>query len=81
MEVIFTTFTAKKGSKKGSLYVCDYLGNTLHRVELPDSLGNPTPNGCLAAPVVEDIDGDGTCEVVLNTYYSALVVYDLNNCV
>lgn len=76
-EVIFTTFTEKKGSKKGSLYVCDWQGKTLYQTELPDSLGNPTPNGCLAAPVVRDIDGDGQFEVVLSTYYSALVVYTL----
>ncbi len=76
-EVIFTTFTAKQGTKKGSLYLCDDQGNTLFRTDLPDSLGNTTPNGCMASPVVRDIDGDGTYEVILNTYYSALVVYQL----
>lgn len=76
-EVMFTTFTLKSGTKKGSLYLCDGQGNTLFKTELPDSLGNPTPNGCLAAPVVADLDGDGQPEVVLSTYYSALVVYNL----
>ena len=34
-------------------------------------------DGCLAAPTIGDVDGDGQPEIVLGTVYAGLVVYDL----
>lgn len=79
-EVIFTTYTQIQGSKRGSLYIADSTGNVLQQVELPAApdgfyTGN---NGCMAAPVVVDLDGDGKLELVLQTSLNGITVYDLN---
>ncbi|MEG2455926.1 MAG: VCBS repeat-containing protein, partial [Oscillospiraceae bacterium] len=76
-ELIFTTYTDKLGTKAGSLYVCNYKGQVLHRVPLPQSLGTNIPNGGICSPVVKDIDGDGVFEVVFNGFYSGVTVYNL----
>lgn len=79
-EVIFTTFTQKTGTKKGSLYITDGSGNVLQKLVLPDTsdTSNPVPNGCMAAPTVADVDGDGKAEIVLHTCLSGVTVYDLD---
>ena len=77
-EIVFATHTQKNGSKKGSLLIADTQGNVLQRVELPDSLGDPIPNGCCIPPVIADVDGDGKIEIVLHTYLSGVTVYDLD---
>ena len=77
-EIVFATHTQKNGSKKGSLLIADTQGNVLQRVELPDSLGDPIPNGCCIPPVIADVDGDGKMEIVLHTYLSGVTVYDLD---
>lgn len=78
-EVIFTTYTQKTGSKKGSLCIADANGALLQQVTLPDAAdtSSAAPNGCMAAPVVVDMDGDGKLEIVLQTYLSGVTVYDL----
>lgn len=50
----------------------------MHKIELPDTKEpGMYPNGAMAAPVVDDIDGDGAYEIVINTLHSAICVYDL----
>jgi hypothetical protein len=53
------------------------MGHVLHEVDLPPAFGGADWNGSLAAPTLEDIDGDGELEVVLNTVHSGFVAYDL----
>lgn len=79
-EVIFTTYTQKQGTKKGSLYIADNKGNVLQKVELPAATdtSNTVPNGCMAAPVIADVDGDGKVEIVLHTHLAGVTVYDLD---
>lgn len=79
MEVVFTTYTQKTGSKKGSLCIADANGQLLQQVELPAATdtSHTVPNGCMAAPVVCDMDGDGKMEIVLQTYLAGITVYDL----
>lgn len=80
LEVIFTTYTQKTGTKKGSLCIADGEGNLLQQVELPDTAdtSNSVPNGCMATPVIGDVDGDGRAEIVLQTCLSGVTVYDLD---
>lgn len=79
-EVVFATHTPKHGTKNGSLYIADNKGNVLTRLELPAVVGaaGVEPNGSIAAPVLADVDGDGAVEIVLHTYRSGIVVYDLD---
>ncbi len=80
-EVIFTSFydsTQDYGNIRGSLYILNYEGKLLHKLELPDTKEpGMYPNGGMASPVVEDIDGDGAYEVIINTLHSGICVYDL----
>lgn len=76
-EVLFTSWVQKGSGQTGKLYMLDYLGNLLHAVDLPPAFGSPTWNGGLAAPTLDDIDGDGELEIVINTAHSGFVAYDL----
>lgn len=76
-EVIFASWPQKGSHKLGKLHVLDYQGNLLHEVALPAYVGSTDWNGALAAPTLDDIDGDGELEVVLNTAHSGFVAYDL----
>ena len=76
-EVLFASWAQKGSHATGKLHVLDYLGNPLHEVSLPVAYGSPDWNGALAAPTLDDIDGDPDLEVVLNTAHSGFVAYDL----
>jgi len=76
-EVIFGSWVQKGSDATGKLHVLDYLGNPLYEVDLPAAYGSPDWNGALAAPTLDDIDGDPDLEVVLNTAHSGFVAYDL----
>jgi uncharacterized repeat protein (TIGR01451 family) len=76
-EVLFASWVQKGSGATGKLHVLDDLGNPLHEVDLPAAYGSPNWNGALAAPTLDDIDGDPDLEVVLNTAHSGFVAYDL----
>jgi hypothetical protein len=75
-EVIFTSWVEKSSEKTGKLHILNYLGKSLHEIDLPPAHSGDW-NGALAAPTLTDIDGDADLEVVLNTAHSGLVAYDL----
>ena len=79
-EVIFTTWP-KKGvaNARGQLIILNYLGQEIHRVDLPLPLGGGTYNGGLGAPTLANIDSDPDLEVVVGTIASGVVAYDLPN--
>lgn len=79
-EVVFTTFTQKNGTKRGSLYITDGQGKVLQKTELPATTdtSSTVPNGCAATPVLGDVDGDGKPEIILHTSLSGVTVYDLD---
>ena len=77
-EVLFTSWTQKGSNRRGKLHILDYLGNPLFEVELPAGrASSATWNGALAAPTLANLDADADLEVVVNTAYAGLVVYDL----
>lgn len=79
-EIIFTTYTQKQGSKRGSLYIVDNKGSVLQKTELPAATdtSNSVPNGGMSTPVIADVDADGKPEIILHTHLSGVTVYDLD---
>ena len=66
------------GSVRGNLYILNYEGKLMHKLELPDSKEpGLKANGGMAAPVVSDVDGDGAYEIVINTMQSGICVIDV----
>ena len=80
-EVIFTSFfddTMDYDVENAYLYILNYEGRLLHKVQLPDSKEKGVfSNGSMAMPVVDDVDNDGKYEIVINTRYGAICVYNL----
>jgi hypothetical protein len=81
-EVVFGTYydpsiSSTKGHD-GCLMILNYEGKLIERIPLPKAKEAPfKDNGCMAIPVIEDIDGDGLYEIILNTTYDAICVYDI----
>lgn len=87
-EVIFATFTdtaahnASHGTV-GRVFVLNSTGTALAVADLPE--GYPVfetkkpayTNTVLAKPTVDDIDNDGVWEIVLNTRYAGVCVYEI----
>lgn len=85
-EVIFASWIDSEDGKRtgvnGALYVLSHDGTVLARQDLHDGYASyegdlAFDNGSKAAPLVADIDADGKYEVLLNTTYYALCVYEL----
>ncbi|MBU4401079.1 MAG: VCBS repeat-containing protein, partial [Planctomycetes bacterium] len=82
LEVIFTSWPQYHSHKGGHLFILNSQGSLLHKKALPygdlnGNVGELDYDGCLAAPTIGDVDGDGQVEIVLGTVYAGLVVYDL----
>lgn len=76
-EVIFTSWPEKGSHATGKLHILSALGLPLHEVSLPDAYGSPDWNGAMAAPTLDNIDGDADLELVINTAHSGFVSYDM----
>lgn len=80
-EIIFTSFYDSYqgyGVIHGNLYILNYEGKLLHKVQMPDSKeAGRKSNGGAAMPVVMDIDGDWTYEIIINSMQSGICVYDI----
>lgn len=87
-EVIFVTATddvnhTMKHGKKGGIYILNSDGTALSHTAIPDGyqiFETKLPaytNSSLAKPVVADTDNDGAYEVVVNTRYSGICVYEI----
>jgi hypothetical protein len=75
-EVIFTSWPENVAGRVGQLHVLDYLGHPLYTMDLP---APPTGNwnGGLAAPTLANIDADPDLELVIGTWSTGIVAYDL----
>lgn len=67
-------------SKDGALYIVDGNGKLVVSQPLHkgvDEGGVNTINGCMGAPAVRDVDGDGKFEILLNTTKFGLCCYEV----
>jgi len=76
-EVLFTSWVEKGSFQTGWLHILSHDGAPVHEVPLPDAFGSPDWNGAMAAPTLDDIDGDPDLELVIQTAHSGVVAYDL----
>ena len=78
-ELIFTTYgdpdTIAPGVPHGYLMVLDRNGNVLHDIELPEQGTNGNGKGAPAAPTVMDLTGDGTLEIIIQTFGAGCFIY------
>jgi hypothetical protein len=81
LEVIFASWPQFYTHTGGHLFILNSQGTLLHKTALPygdnGDVGELLYDGCLAAPTIGDVDGDGQVEIVLGMVYAGLVVYDL----
>lgn len=79
-ESIFTSYTRNDQlQQRGKLYIVNGAGKVLASTVIPTKVGDGdyAPNGCMAKPLVADVDGDGSMEIVLTSMFSGLMVYDI----
>ncbi len=78
-ELVFTTYgdpdSIVPGVAHGYLMVLDHDGNVLHDIELPEQGTNGNGKGAPAAPTIMDLNGDGTLEIVVQTFGAGCFVY------
>ncbi len=86
-EVIFASWLADdQGANtgvNGALYILDCNGNLLCSQPLHDGYATyegvvHSSNNVFSAPAVQDVDGDGKFEILLNTSYYGLCCYEVN---
>mgnify|MGYP001347549293 CR=1 FL=1 len=77
-EVIFTSWTQIGSNQPGKLHILDWTGKPLFETNLPAPRSSSVDwSGGLAAPTLANVDSDADLEVVINTAYAGVVVYDL----
>ena len=73
-ELLFSTWGAPKDSKAGWLVVLDVNGKKVHDVKLAVGT-NGNGAGYPAAPTVGDLDGNGTLEILLQSFGNGFHIY------
>ncbi len=77
-EVIFTSWTQIGSNQPGKLHILDWTGKPLFETNLPAPRSSSVSwSGGLPAPTLANVDADADLEVVINTAYAGVVVYDL----
>ncbi len=78
-ELILTTFgdpdNIRPGQAHGYLMILDRNGNVLYDLQLPQQGTNGNGKGAPAAPTVMDTDGNGTLEILVQTFGAGLFIY------
>jgi hypothetical protein len=80
-ELILTTFgdpnNIVPGVPHGYLMILDNLGQVLFDIQLPEQGTNGNGKGAPAAPTVMDLTGDGTLEIVVQTFGVGCFVFSV----
>ena len=77
-DTISTSWVEKGSNLTGNLFILNYQGNLLQKIDLPFAYSDSkTWNGAMAAPTLANIDNDPDLELVLNTAHSGFVAFDL----
>jgi hypothetical protein len=77
-ELIFSTYGPPAGASSaphGYLMVLDGNGTVLHDLQLPEQGTNGNGKGAPAAPTVMDVNGDGSLEILVQTFGVGLFIY------
>ncbi|MEW6186988.1 MAG: VCBS repeat-containing protein [Thermodesulfobacteriota bacterium] len=78
-ELVLTTYgdpdTLAPGIPHGYLMVLDKSGNVLYDIQLPEQGTNGNGKGAPAAPTLMDLNGDGTLEIVVQTFGVGCFIY------
>ena len=78
-ELILTTYgdpeNIAPGKAHGYLMILDNQGNILHDIQLPFQGTNGNGKGAPAAPTVIDTNGDGTVEILIQTFGAGFMMY------
>jgi hypothetical protein len=71
-ELVLTTYgdpeNQAPGLPHGYLMILDKNGQVVHNLQLPEQGTNGNGKGAPAAPTVMDLNGDGTLEIVVQTF-------------
>jgi len=77
-ELIFTTYgppDSVSSAPHGYLMVLDGNGNVLYDLQLPEQGTNGNGKGAPAAPTVMDTDGNGSLEILVQTFGVGMFIY------
>ena len=78
-ELILTTYgdpdSIAPNLAHGYLMILDTAGNIIHDIELPEQGTNGNGKGAPAAPTVMDLNGDGSLEIIVQTFGVGCFVY------
>lgn len=80
-ELVLTTYgdpdNLAPGIPHGYLMILDKAGAVLHDIQLPEQGTNGNGKGAPAAPTLMDLNGDGTLEIVVQTFGAGCFVYSV----
>ena len=80
-ELVLTTYGDPDGlapnQAHGYLMILDRDGNVVHDIVLPQQGTNGNGKGAPAAPTVMDLNGDGTLEIIVQTFGVGCFVYSV----
>lgn len=80
-EIVFTTYGdpdgLAPGQSHGYLVVLDNRGRMLHDIVLPQQGTNGNGKGAPAAPTIMDIDGDGSLEILVQTFGAGFFIFSV----
>jgi hypothetical protein len=80
-ELILTTYgdpeNITPGQPHGYLMILDNSGNILFDIQLPQQGTNGNGKGAPAAPTVMDTDGNGSLEILVQTFGAGLFIYSV----
>ncbi len=80
-ELVFTTYgdpeNITPGQAHGYLVILDNQGNLLHDIKLPQQGTNGNGKGAPAAPTIMDADGNGTLEILVQTFGAGFFIYSV----